>query len=89
MEPSEQSARPRGQRRRSRHWVESVKDDPLTALAIAATVGFLVGGGANTHAGRTMLTLIGRIVAPGAALNFVAGMVAGKHDRTRRADFQN
>jgi hypothetical protein len=89
MEPSERSARPRRQRRRRRHWVETVKDDPLTALAITATVGFLVGGGASTHAGRTMLALIGRIVAPGAALNFVAGMVTGNHDSTRRADFQN
>jgi hypothetical protein len=36
-----------------------------------------------------MLALIGRIVAPGAALNFVAGMVTGNHNSTRRADFQN
>jgi hypothetical protein len=69
--------------------VESVRDDPLTALAIATTAGFLVGGGANTHTGRSMLALIARVVAPGAALNFVAGMVTGNHDSTRRADFQN
>jgi hypothetical protein len=87
VDRSEQAARRRP--RRSRHWVESVKDDPLTALAIAATAGFLVGGGAGTHAGRAMLAFLGRIVAPGAALNFVAGMVTGNHDSTRRADFQN
>jgi hypothetical protein len=69
--------------------VESVKDDPLTALAIAATAGFLVGGGAGTRAGRTMLALLGRIVAPTAALNFVAGILTGNHDSTRRADLQN
>jgi hypothetical protein len=69
--------------------VESVRDDPLTALAIAATAGFLVGGGASSHTGRSMLALIARIVAPGAALNFVAGLVTGNHDSTRRADFQN
>jgi hypothetical protein len=86
---SEQSERPRRQRRRSRNWVETVKDDPFTALAIAATAGFLVGGGARTHAGRSLLALIGRIAAPEAALNFVAGMVMGNHDSTRRADFQN
>jgi hypothetical protein len=75
--------------RRRRHWAESVREDPFTAMAIAAAAGFLVGGGARTHAGRTMLMFIGRIVAPGAAYNLVAGMVTGKHDRTRTADFQN
>jgi hypothetical protein len=88
VERSEQPTRQR-RRRRSRHWVESVRDDPLAALAIAATAGFLVGGGASTHIGRSMLALIGRILAPGAVLNFVAGMVTGNHDSTRRADFQN
>jgi hypothetical protein len=78
---SEQPARRR--RRRSRNWVESLKDDPLTALAIAATAGFLVGGGASTHAGRTMLGLLGRIVAPAAALNFVSGILTGNHDSSR------
>jgi hypothetical protein len=86
---SEQSERPRRQRQSSRNWVEIVKHDPLTALAIAATAGFLVGGGASTHAGRSMLALIGRIAAPEAMLNLVAGMVMGNHDSTRRADYQN
>lgn len=89
MKASEESERPSPQRRNSCSWVEIVKHDPLTALAIAATVGFLVGGGASTHAGRSMLALIGRIAAPGAALNLVAGMVMSNHDSTRRADFKN
>jgi hypothetical protein len=69
--------------------VESVKDDPLTALAIAAAGGFLVGGGAGTHGGRTMLAFLGRVVAPAAALNFVAGIVTGNHGNTGRTDFRN
>jgi hypothetical protein len=86
----ERSAQPaRQHRRRSRNWVESIKDDPLTALAIAGAAGFLVGGGAGSHAGRTMLAFLGRIVAPAAALNFVASIVTGNHGSTRRADFQN
>jgi hypothetical protein len=75
--------------RRRHPWADSVKNDPFTAMAVAAAAGFLVGGGARSHAGRTMLMFIGRIVAPGAAYNFVAGMVTGRHDSTRRADFQN
>jgi hypothetical protein len=87
---AERSERPAPQRRRrSRRWAESVKDDPLTGLAIAVAAGFLVGGGAGTHAGRTMLAFLGRIVVPGAALNFVDGIVTGNHDSTRRAGLQN
>lgn len=89
MDRSDKPAQQRRPRRRSRHWAEFVKDEPLTVLAVAATAGFVIGGGANTHAGRSMLLLIGRILAPGALLNLAANMATGNHDRTRRAEFQN
>jgi len=87
VDGSEQTARQR--RLLSRHLVEADKDDPLNTLAIAAAAGLLVGGGVGSHAGRTMLACLGRMVAPAAALNFVAGIAMGNHDSTRRADFEN
>jgi ElaB/YqjD/DUF883 family membrane-anchored ribosome-binding protein len=39
---------------------EFVRDEPLTALAIAVTAGFILGGGAETRIGRAALTLVGR-----------------------------
>lgn len=67
------------------HWqerdiVEYVKEEPLTALAIAGGVGFIFGGGANSRIGLALLTLVGRIALRGAATNFIVGLVTGNHD---------
>ena len=41
---------------------EIVQDDPVACLAIAAGVGFLLGGGARRTGGLTILTFLGQIV---------------------------
>jgi hypothetical protein len=70
-------------RRRERDIVEYVKEEPLTALAVAGGVGFIFGGGANSRIGLALLTAVGRITLRGAATNFIVGLVTGNHARSR------
>jgi hypothetical protein len=74
--------------RQSRDVVQYVKDEPLTSLAIAAGVGFIVGGGARSRAGLALLAFIGRIALGEVAAVLLIGAVTGNGDRTRR-NFQN
>jgi hypothetical protein len=67
-------------RRGERDIVEYVKEEPLTALAVAGGVGFIFGGGAHSRIGLAVLTLVGRIALGGAATNFILGLVTGNHD---------
>jgi hypothetical protein len=67
-------------RRRERDIGEYVREEPLTALAIASGVGFIFGGGANSRIGLALLTLVGRIALRGAATSFIVGLVTGNHD---------
>jgi hypothetical protein len=46
---------------------EYIRDEPLTALAIAAAAGFVVGGVVNRRLGLTMFTIVGRIALRGIA----------------------
>jgi hypothetical protein len=77
---------------RSRDLREYVRAEPITSLAIAAGVGFIVGGGASTRPGLALLAFIGRIAVREAATYFIIGAVAngavGNDDSTRR-DFHN
>jgi hypothetical protein len=84
--PSVQPADQR--RRRRRHLDEFVRDEPLTALAIAVTAGFILGGGADTRAGRAALALVGRLTIRGAVSNLLAGILTGSHERGAKA-FEN
>ncbi len=70
-------------RRRERDIGEYVREEPLTALAIAGGVGFIFGGGANSRIGLALLTLVGRIALRGAATSFIVGLVTGNHDDQR------
>jgi DUF883 C-terminal glycine zipper region len=74
--------------RQSRDVVQYVKDEPLTSLAIAAGVGFIVGGGARSRAGLALLAFIGRIALGEVAAGLLIGAVTGNGYRTRR-NFQN
>lgn len=88
---------------RHRNVGEYVRDEPLTALAIASVAGFVLGGGVNRRIGRAMLTTVGRIVLRGVATSLIVGMVTGSYDDRRqdstrlgggrhdngRTDFQN
>jgi len=65
---------------RERDIGEYIRQEPLTALAIAGGVGFIIGGGANSRIGLALLTLVGRIALRGAATNFVVDLVTGNHD---------
>ena len=70
-------------RRRERDIGEYVREEPLTALAIAGGVGFIFGGGANSRIGLALLTLVGRIALRGAATTFIVDLVTGKRDNQR------
>jgi hypothetical protein len=74
--------------RRRRHLDEFVRDEPLTALAIAVTAGFILGGGAATRSGRGALGLVGRLALRGAVTNLLAGMLAGSRER-RAKEFES
>jgi uncharacterized membrane protein YebE (DUF533 family) len=69
---------------RRRDVVEYVRDEPLTALAIAAMAGFVLGGGVNRRIGLTMLTIVGRIALSGVATSLIAGIMSGSNDHLRQ-----
>jgi hypothetical protein len=69
-----------GTRRRDRNIGEYVKEQPLTALAIASGAGFILGGGANSRIGLALLTIVGRIALRGAATSFIVGLITGNPD---------
>ena len=54
---------------------KTIREKPLSAAALAATVGFIVGGGLATRSGLAMLILFGRMAAKETAVNFVTEMV--------------
>jgi hypothetical protein len=78
---STNSSAPR--RHRSRDVSEYVRDEPLTALAIATAAGFILGGGVNRRIGLAMLTMVGRTVFRGVATSLILGMVTGSYDNAR------
>jgi hypothetical protein len=67
------------QRRRNRDIGEYIKQEPLTSLAIAGGVGFIVGGGAKSRIGLALLSIVGRIALRGAITSFVVDLVTGNH----------
>ena len=71
-------------RRRERNIGEYIREEPLTSLAIASGVGFIIGGGANSRLGLALLSIVGRIALRGAATNFIVDLVAGNHDSRKR-----
>jgi len=60
-----------------------VKDQPLTALAIATTTGFVLGGGVSPRIGLAMLTVIGRLALRNVAAGFITGALAGARDNAK------
>src|ERR1019366_3325818 len=58
-------------RRRERNVGEFVREEPLTALAIAGAAGFMLGGGANSRIGLALVTIVGRVALRGAATSFI------------------
>jgi len=67
--------------RRRRYVEELVRDEPFTALAIAVTAGFIIGGGAGTRVGRSALAYVGQVVVRGAVGNLLVGMLMGSNER--------
>jgi len=53
----------------------TILEKPLSAAALAATVGFIVGGGLATRPGLAMLVLFGRMAARETAVDLVTGLV--------------
>ena len=70
-------------RRRNRDIGEYIREEPLTSLAIAGGVGFVLGGGANSRIGLALLTIAGRIALRGAATSFIVDLVTGNHGNER------
>jgi hypothetical protein len=66
-------------RRRNRDIGEYIKEEPLTSLAIAGGVGFIVGGGAKSRIGLALLSVVGRIALRGAVTSFVVDLITGNH----------
>jgi hypothetical protein len=66
-------------RRRNRDIGEYIKEEPLTSLAIAGGVGFIVGGGAKSRIGLALLSVVGRIALRGAVTSFVVDLLTGNH----------
>jgi hypothetical protein len=54
---------------------KTIRDNPLSAAALAATAGFIFGGGLATRPGLAMLMLFGRMAAKETAVNLVTEMV--------------
>ena len=71
-------------RPRQRDYVgEYVRETPITALAIAATAGFLIGGGLKNRLGLAILGIVGRVAIQGAATTFMAALATGNdHNET-------
>jgi hypothetical protein len=61
--------------RRRQDLREYVTEKPAVSLAIAATVGFIVGGGTNSRLCVTFLAFIGRMAVREAATHFIIGNV--------------
>jgi hypothetical protein len=62
---------------------EYVRNEPLTALSLAAAAGFIVGGGLKSRIGQAMLAIVGRIALQSAAASLIAGMVVGTHENEK------
>jgi hypothetical protein len=71
------------QRRRNRDIGEYIKEEPLTSLAIASGVGFILGGGANSRVGIALLSIAGRIAVRSVATSFIVDLVTGRHENQR------
>ena len=82
MDTSTNISAPR--RHRSPNVGAYVRDEPLTALAIATAAGFILGEGANRRMGLAMLTMVGRTVLRGVATSLILGMVTGSYDHARQ-----
>ena len=68
-------------RRRERNVGEFVREEPLTALAIAGLAGFILGGGVNSRIGLALMTVVGRVALRGAATSFIVGLVTSDGDQ--------
>ena len=83
-------------RRRNRDIGEYIKEEPLTSMAIAGGVGFIVGGGAKSRIGLALLSIVGRIALRGAVTTFVVDLVTGNRQdpgagrkSTRNGSYRN
>jgi hypothetical protein len=60
-----------------------IREEPLTALAIAGAAGFILGGGANSRIGLAALAMVGKVALRGAATNFIVGLFVRNQDQKR------
>jgi hypothetical protein len=60
-----------------------VRDEPLTALAVATAAGFVLGGGVNRRLGLAMLTMVGRVALRNVAASLIAGIITNDNDNAK------
>jgi len=63
---------------------EYVRDEPVTAVAISALAGFVLGGGVSRRVGLAMLMMAGRIALRDAATNLITGMLVDRQQNRER-----
>jgi hypothetical protein len=63
---------------RHRDVAEYVREEPLTALAIAGVTGFVLGGGVNRRVGFGLLAIVGRIALRAVATSVIVGIITGE-----------
>jgi hypothetical protein len=56
---------------------EYVRETPISAMAVAAAAGFLIGGGLKNRLGLAILGITGRVAIQGAATTFMAALATG------------
>jgi hypothetical protein len=68
---------------RPRDLREFAREEPLTTLAIAGAVGFVLGGGVNSRLGVAMISMITRSALRAVASSMLVGMISGTADIPR------
>jgi hypothetical protein len=81
---AEQTAKPSRTTSAQRPLADQVRENPLLALAVAAMVGFVTGGGARSRAGLAMLMFVGKLATRKAVLSAIVKAV-DNHGSGRRA----
>ena len=66
-----------------RNVTQYVREEPLTALAIATATGFCLGGGINRRIGFAILAIIGRIACNDIASSLIVGTFSSDHGNRR------
>ena len=68
---------------RSPELVDYVRAEPLRSVTIAATAGFILGGGLNSRVGLALFAFAGRIALRRIVTDSLIELVTGNHNNGR------